>query len=393
MLESLVTGASAPTFVLNLCSFQLTNANTDLAELVGVSSPELAGQPCTTVCAGQDAACQGVAPCPVRSEFQQGAAWVDVALRSRHGMRTARLVAVETNNRLALIAMLDQVSASPASDEEIRVHALGPFDIWSPAGTRIDVRRPQSLTLLKMLLLGQGHGVSDDTLIAALWPNGGPPRARDSLRVLVHDLRRALEPTLSRGNASRFVVRQSGGYLIPDAAPISCDVDEFDQTVAAGSRAGALGQIEEATTAVDEALRLYRGPLFEGDEPSEWLVGRRAQLHRAWLSALTLRAALFARAGDVAAAIRLVEQATDADPSNEQAHRLHLLLVARHQGRTAALHRYVVLTGEFRRRFGVAPSRETADLAGKLSEEAPLHQLEREYWPLVSAPPSDFPFA
>ncbi|MBT5774585.1 MAG: hypothetical protein HOH95_09445, partial [Dehalococcoidia bacterium] len=106
-----------------------------------------------------------------------------------------------------------------------------------------------------------------------------------------------------------------------------------------------------------------------------------------------LRAALFARAGDIAAAIRLVEQATDADPSNEQAHRLHLLLVARHQGRTAALHHYVVLTGEFRKRFGVAPSRETADLAVKLSEEAPLGEIEREYWPLVSAPPSDFPFA
>jgi DNA-binding SARP family transcriptional activator len=393
LLDLAVTGVSAPTFVLNLSSFRLTSANAGLAELVGIALPELLGRPCMTVCAGQDAACQGAGACPVRGEFQQGAASVGVSLRTSHGMRAARLVAAETNNHLAFIAVLEQVPTCAIAAEQIHVRALGSFDIRSDADAKIDVRRPQSLALLKMLLMGQGHAVSDDTLISALWPDGAPPRSRDSLRVLVHDLRRALEPALSRGNASRFIVRESGGYVIPDAAPISSDVDEFDRTVAAGSRAGALGQIEEATTAVDHALRLYRGPLFEGDELSAWFMGRRNQLHRAWLSALTLRAALFARAGDIAAAIRLVEQATDADPSNEQAHRLHLLLVARHQGRTAALHHYVVLTGEFRKRFGVAPSRETADLAVKLSEEAPLGEIEREYWPLVSAPPSDFPFA
>lgn len=393
MLDSITTGVSAPMFILNLPSFRLSSANTHLAELVGVSLPELAGQPCTTVCAGQDSACLGAAPCPVHRAFQKGAPWVDVSLRSGAGMRNARLIAVQTRDQLAFVATLDRLSDCRTAAEQIHVRALGSFDIRFDSGEPVDVRRPQSLVLLKLLLMEPGHGISDETLIAALWPDGAPSGARDSLRVLVHDLRHALQPALSRGSASSFVARESGCYLIPEGAPISYDFDTFDRLLLAGSRAGALGQIEDATLHVDEALRLYSGPLFEGDELSPWFAGRRGQLHRAWLTALTLRAALFARAGDVTAAIRLVEQATNSDPSNEQAHRLHLLLLAGHQGRTAALQRFVELTAEFRRRFGVAPSRETADLAGKLAGEVPLVELEREYWPLLSAPPSHVPFA
>ena len=383
MLDLLIEGVSAPSFVVDPATLRLRSANTRMSDLLGISFPELAGASCTVVCAGQDSSCPGVAPGPLEAQFHAGAGWVRVLLRGEGELREARLIAMQSGGQLALMATLERGSGCSSTVRAVQISALGLFEIRSETGGSIEVRRPQALMLLKLLLMRRGHSVTDTELMGALWPDGAPEGARDSLRVLVHDLRHALEPLLPRGNASRFVARRTRGYLVREDAPLRTDIDAFEDAVSVGLRAGAAGDVDEASLQLDEALRLYRGPLFEGDAGVSWFSGQRERFHRLWVSTLTARSALHAAAGDPVAALRLAQRATTSEPSHEQAQRLLLLLIARQQGRTAALERFVELSGEFRHRFGVAPSRETAELAGKLSGGTDLAELEREYWPLA----------
>lgn len=97
------------------------------------------------------------------------------------------------------------------------------------------------LALLALLAIAGPRGVSRDTLIAQLWPEGDPERARNLLSVSVYVLRAAMgeDALLSEGNDLR---------LNPDR--VTVDVAAFEAAVQAGDPATAVG--------------LYRAPFLDG---------------------------------------------------------------------------------------------------------------------------------
>ena len=67
-------------------------------------------------------------------------------------------------------------------------------------------RRFKALTLLKFLVANRGRPMPRESLMELLWPEGDPARTSGNLRVVLHALRRALEPDVNRAETSSFIM-------------------------------------------------------------------------------------------------------------------------------------------------------------------------------------------
>ncbi len=131
------------------------------------------------------------------------------------------------------------------------------------------VAQGRRLALLALLALARGRPVTRDKLIALLWPESPPDRARPQLSDTLYILRSAL---------GEDVVRSAGDGLVLDASAITNDVSIFECLLDEG----------QANAAVER----YGGPLLEGFHLPEaadfehWLDVERAKLGQRFAAAL-----------------------------------------------------------------------------------------------------------
>ncbi|TDQ04904.1 AfsR/SARP family transcriptional regulator [Labedaea rhizosphaerae] len=127
---------------------------------------------------------------------------------------------------------------------------LGPLEVHSPGGDRVELGARKPTALLTTLLLQANAWVSAERLIAAIWPERDAPQSADrNLKTYVWRIRKVLPGRVeSRHGAYRIVVAK--GEL---------DTDVFRDLVAQADR-------EHGQSAVDiytRALVLWRGTPFE----------------------------------------------------------------------------------------------------------------------------------
>ena len=100
-----------------------------------------------------------------------------------------------------------------------------------------------------------------ETLLCALWPNGDPGLAGQSLNSLVYSLHRSLGTVLE---GALPVVHEDGWYRLNTEAGVGVDAVWFDALTAAGERrAGAITALRPSTR---RAVRLFRGDLCAGND-------------------------------------------------------------------------------------------------------------------------------
>jgi DNA-binding SARP family transcriptional activator len=95
-----------------------------------------------------------------------------------------------------------------------------PGTVW-PASAR---------RLLELLLSLQGGRTTATDAAQTLWPQHTARAARNSFNVALHGLRRALEPQLTDGARSRYVVREGRQYRLC-VERLTCDAEQFTQLV------------------------------------------------------------------------------------------------------------------------------------------------------------------
>lgn len=383
-VSELIARATVPAFALDVHGRRVVAANEGLLTAVQRAADEVLGQPCVSICAHCPVDPGTVQACPLLIPRQDAGRSHVVMLRAGDGTLLPMVMgATRLNGHALYFAFGANEEASPQSGT-VSIRALGGFEATLPSGRLIEPRRPQTITVLKRLLCPRGRIVSDAEFVATLWPEGAPARPRASLRALISDLRRALDPANERGGQNQLVTRSSPGYVVPPTAPIHIDFEAFSVATEAAGAAASANRFGEAEVQAEQALALYTGDLFEPDEAAPWFLPLRRRLRRQWVETLRLNAALLARRGDIGGAVRTAEIAVEADYVNEEAHRLLLLLTARHEGVAAAGSYFVDLFREFRARFGVAPSRKTAELMRRLDDGEPIEVLEREVLPFAS---------
>lgn len=235
----------------------------------------------------------------------------------------------------------------------LRVHVLGGFQVWVDGrevqpGTWL---RRDGVSLVKLLAITPGHELHQEVVADRLWPEMPRGAASNRLYKALHAARRALEPDLIRGSASRFLPR-SRSFLCLEANVI--DVDRF--TDAARS-----ARVSSRVDLMEDALALYVGPLLPGDIYEDWTRARRQELEDLRMRvALTLAERL--AAGMPEKALEHVRALLLADPTNEGLHQVLLRMYVDLGMHAEALTQYERLQAILRQELGVEPAAESVIL-------------------------------
>ncbi|GIG91208.1 AfsR/SARP family transcriptional regulator [Plantactinospora endophytica] len=196
-------------------------------------------------------------------------------------------------------------------------------------GRAVEIGHPRQRALLVALLLAANRPVPYDELVDQVWGVRLPRRPRNTLYGYVSRLRSALAVA-----PGVVLERQSGGYLLR-LDPDCVDVHRFRNLVV---RAGRTDDDAVALELLDQALRLWRGPLAGPDTP--WLGGLRDRLHGEWTAARLDRADRGLRLGRHAELLADLGSVAAASPWDERVAGQFMLALYRSGRQVDALEHY-----------------------------------------------------
>jgi DNA-binding SARP family transcriptional activator/GAF domain-containing protein len=261
-----------------------------------------------------------------------------------------------------------RVQGAHASDDAsdrpfLDIRCFGAFELYIQGRlvTSEMFQRRGALTLLKILLIHDGRQVSRDALAELLWPEADPQASANRLYVLVHTLRRVVEPA-QRGQRWVFICSDGDRYYFNTEASCRLDVMDFRENLRLGERLEREEDLAGSIEAYEKAINLYRGDLLEEELYAEWCWGEREHLREMCLSALRRVARFYLEEDAPEKSVERYGQALRIDPLREENHRglMRALLLAGR--RDEALREYHLCKDNLRRELDVEPLPETEEL-------------------------------
>lgn len=243
------------------------------------------------------------------------------------------------------------------------IRCLGGFELYRDGRllTPEAFQRRGALTVLKILLLHCGRLVHRDTLVEALWPEVDPQAGVNRLHVLLHALRRNVEPA-GKDQPWLYICNDGDSYYFNQYASFSLDVNEFRGYIGLAERLERDEGAEAAIDAYEAGVSLYRGDLLEDEVYAEWCWGEREHLRETCLAALNRLATFYLKHDALGKSIERYRQALRMDVLREENHRglMHALWLA--DRRDEALRQYQVCRDVLSRELDVGPLQETEEL-------------------------------
>jgi predicted ATPase/DNA-binding SARP family transcriptional activator len=210
-----------------------------------------------------------------------------------------------------------------------------------------------------LFLLATSPPMTREQLGVALWPDQSRERLGNALHTALRELRRAL------GDPG-WVLYAEGRYAFNGTRDHDCDVETFEQALAAARRARPAAA---ALPDLQRAIAAYGGDFLADMAVGEWAQARRDELRRAFEAALLATGRLHAAADRHQPAVTAFRRAVAHEPLNETAHRELMTSWAR-MGETArAIRHYRELEELLREQVGVPPATETTALYRRLLDE------------------------
>ncbi|MCS7197533.1 MAG: tetratricopeptide repeat protein [Candidatus Bipolaricaulota bacterium] len=241
-------------------------------------------------------------------------------------------------------------------------------------------RNAKTKTLLKVLASERGRVFSVDELIEYLWPGEEPDlrSAASNLRSRIAELRKLLEPSLERGEQSRYILTRRGGYLLAEGSDCWLDIEEFSRCEERGHRAYHDGNFDEAIGLFEQALALYRGEYLAEDRYEEWTFQTRERFRERSVEILSLLADCLARRGQYRSALGYLERALAESPLDEKLYR-QMMVYAFCAGEKARAHQaYERCRAVLERELGESPSSQTEEIYRQI-QSARAPEWERFY--------------
>jgi DNA-binding SARP family transcriptional activator/tetratricopeptide (TPR) repeat protein len=170
------------------------------------------------------------------------------------------------------------------SDLEIRI--LGPLEVVTGGG-QPHLGGSKQRTVLGLLALHVGDGISRDWLVEALWPAGPPRHPLASLHAYVSNVRRLLAPS---ADAGEVIIRDGNRYCLA-VAPETVDLVRFEALVRRADELAARRYTSGVASAYQAALSLARGPLLDGLDAPGLEVSRMRVNELQWRAVEGLREA------------------------------------------------------------------------------------------------------
>jgi DNA-binding SARP family transcriptional activator/DNA polymerase III delta prime subunit len=256
----------------------------------------------------------------------------------------------------------------------VQFRVLGPLQVLD--GQRpVDIGPPKQRAVLAVLLLATGRVVSVDRLVDAVWGDDAPGSATASLQAYISNLRRALREG-TQGQVASPIVRQPPGYFLQVAAD-DLDLSVFGSRCATATAAVEAADWQQALSAADEALALWRGPLLADlcDEP--WVAEDAARAEQLRTDCLDARITALLALGRVPQALSAVADLRSAAPLAERGCWLHMLALYRAGRISDALDVYTRHARLLDDELGLEPGGELRDLQTAVLRQAP----ELAAWP------------
>jgi LuxR family maltose regulon positive regulatory protein len=227
----------------------------------------------------------------------------------------------------------------------IAIYTLGRFEVTlEGVPLRFVFKVPRKpLALLKALLAGDRHGVSQAALCDTIWPDLEPWSAARTLHITAFRLRGLL------GRKSALIVQEGRVALDPE----QCWVDawQFEHSLA------------QAKDAAEQlwALRFYRGA-FLADSDHPLVLEARDRLSCKFIRSVSQLGSSFEKMGDTQSAIDLYLMALDADARCEELHQALMRCLAREGQRSAVAAAYHRCCAALQRHLGTEPSPATEQI-------------------------------
>ncbi|WP_245883540.1 AfsR/SARP family transcriptional regulator [Streptomyces hyaluromycini] len=215
----------------------------------------------------------------------------------------------------------------------------------------VELGPPQQRAVLGALLLAEGSQVSIGELADAVWGTSPPASAPGILRMYIHGLRKALEPS---SNAASSVIRLAGGGYQLSTSRDNLDLGAFRALLDQAGNARRAGDVENAVEYLRDAIGLWQGTPLAGVRV-ESMQSQRQQLGELRLFAeatrLTLELDLGAHEKAVAELTGLVAE----HPLDERFRELLMLALYRSGRQAAALETYREVQSLLAEELGVDP--------------------------------------
>jgi WD40 repeat protein/DNA-binding SARP family transcriptional activator len=259
----------------------------------------------------------------------------------------------------------------------LEYRALGGLTVTDDGG-EVSVGGPRQRRLVAMLLVHRNTVVSADRLGEAVFAGDPTPAARTTVRSYVARLRKVIA---GDGSGSAVVTRAPGYMLeVPDDA---FDVARFEDLVAEGRSRLARDDAVAASSALREALALWRGDAYTEFADEDWARPEAQRLGELRLVASENLVDAELACGRAAELVPQLETLVAEHPLRE-AFQAQLMLALYRTGRQAdalrAFQRYRTLLVE---EMGLDPSPELAELERRiLAHDSSLQLVEPAGLPL-----------
>jgi DNA-binding SARP family transcriptional activator len=233
-------------------------------------------------------------------------------------------------------------------------------------------RNGKALAILKYLLAHRSRPVSQDHLMGWLWPDSNLKKARWSLNSAIHSLRKLLgrcPSSVSGGGSVTYIVLEEGYYRLSPAVGVATDIEDFDERYERGRRLERMGRAEEAASAYEDAIALYRGDYLLEDLYEDWTMVERERLSNAYVEMLDRLAVYYMESGQLRDSVRACYKVLEKDRCHEDSHRLLMSCYVRLGQRGRALRQYRLCERILSQEYGTAPSTETRSLYQSLLED------------------------
>ncbi|HTW06918.1 MAG TPA: BTAD domain-containing putative transcriptional regulator [Acidimicrobiales bacterium] len=255
--------------------------------------------------------------------------------------------AVEQLLNLAAAAGSHSAEVLSQGKGRMRLRCLGDFGL--ARGPEKLVLPPGRPTWAVMALVATGGGMHSEELIDALWPEADLEVGRGRLRNVMSRVKAAAEGLLERQ-----------GEFIRLGRDVDVDLFDFEEL---GRRALELAPADpyRASTMARSAVALYRGPALRDASYESWAAPTRERARLLYLRLVDLLAADAERHEQVDEAVRLLSQAIDVEPYDEDRYARAARLL-RSQGRVGSARAMVQRCRAAMAELGLETTLEGSDL-------------------------------
>lgn len=243
---------------------------------------------------------------------------------------------------------------------------LGPLAVWTDDHTAVPVPEALVRRLLGALLLADGGPVSADALADALWGDDVPTTVGNALQAKVSRLRHVLDRMEPNGR-KRLSLPPAGYHL--KLAPDDVDAVRFAELT---RRARASSDPTTRTRLLDEALRLWRGPVLAEFRDEGFMAAEAERLDEAWLAATEDLAAARLELGEHTEVAAGLATPVARYPFRERLQALHMRALYRSGQQASALEIYHATRRRLSEDLGVDPGPELQAVYAEVLNQEPV---------------------